>query len=186
MKKFKLGFIVLIIFVTTYSCTNKNSIFKNYDCQTKPVTSKKIADALNKFTLNIPKNWKTELYIDKSSSIFVTADTTKQLSQAFIIKVSLISGALNFDKELDTSLKVKLAESNWKNNKITKGFFESRSALLLKSTKQNTNVKTSALHLFSNTKSDYHFEIEIQCFGDKNIQNRFCKAISIIMTLKLY
>jgi len=184
MKRSKIGILFLLI-IAIYSCSNKNSIFKNYDCQITPIESKKIVDALNKFTLNIPNNWKTELYIDKGSSIFVTADTTKQLSKAFIIKVSSISGALNFDKNLGSTLKVKLVESNWKNDKITAGFFESHHALLLKSTKQNSNIKTNALHLFFNAKNDSHFEIEIQCFGDKNIQNRFCKAIFVIKTLKL-
>jgi len=181
----KLIFIFLMV-LTTYGCSNKNSLFKDCDCQTKPIKSKIIPDALQKFSLRVPNNWKTELYLDNNNSVFVTADTTKQLSQAFIIKLSSISGALNFDENLSTSLRSKLAESYWKTDKTVKGLFIGHPALLFSSIKQNSKIKTSALHIFVNAKNQYHFEIEVQFFGDKNKQERFCKAINILKTLKLY
>ncbi len=185
MQYHKLVFIFLMVFAT-YSCSNKNSLFKDYNCQTKPIKSKIIPDALQKFSLRVPNNWKTKLYIDNNTSIFVTADTTKQLSQTFLIKVSLISGILNFDGNLSTSLKSKSVESFWKTDKIIKGLFIGSPALLFSSIKQNSTINTSALHIFVNAKNQYHFEIKIQCFGEKNRQERFCKAIAIIKTLKLY
>jgi len=171
--------------LTIYSCTDSNTIFKNYHCKTKSVQSKTIHDALQKFTLNVPNNWKTKLYINNNSSTFITADTTKQLSQAFIIKVSSIPGGLNFNKTLATSLKLKLAENNWKTKKITKGLFKTHNSLLFRTIKQDSKIKTTALQLFFNTTNQYHFEVEIQCFGTKNTQERFCKALAILKTLKL-
>jgi len=185
MQYLKLIFIFLIA-LTVYSCSNKNSLFKDYNCHTKPIETKVIPDALQKFSLNVSNNWKTKLYIDNKTSIFATADTTKQLSKTFLIKVSLIPGILNFNKNLETFLKPKLENNFWKINKIIKGLFIGSPALLFSSIRQYPIINTSALHIFVNAKNQSHFEIEIQCFGKKNKQERFCKAIAIIKTLKLY
>jgi len=184
MKFSNLCFPFLIVFIA-FGCTDNNSLLNGYLCKTESLQSKAIPDALQKFTLSVPNNWKTELYINNKSSTFITADTTKQLSQAFIIKVSSIPGGLNFNKTLAKSLKLKLAENNWKTKKITKGLFKSHNSLLFRTEKQDSKIKTSALQLFFNAPNQYHFEVEIQCFGNKNIQKRFCKAVVILKTLKL-
>lgn len=184
MKHYSIVYLFLLL-ATIYSCSDKNSLFKDYHCKTKQLKLVAIHDALQKFKLNIPNNWKTELYIDKNNSIFVTADTTKQLSKTFIIKLSYITGAINFNKNSATTLKQRLAKDFWKTYKTSKGFFNGYPALLLYSENQQLKIKTSSLHIFFNANKQYHFEIEIQCFGNKNKQERFCKAITIIKTLKL-
>jgi len=185
MQYLKFGFIYILL-LAICSCSNKNSLIKDYNCKVIKVKSKTIPDALQKFTLNIPKNWKTKLYIDKGVSIFATADTTKQLSQTFLIKLSLIRSSLICDKNSDTSLRLKLAKNKWIVKKHVKGLFKNRYALMFTSEKQNSKIEIAALHIFFNTKNQQHFEIEIQCFGNKNQQERFCQAINILKTLKLY
>lgn len=184
MNPLKFG-IVLISLVTFASCSKNDDIFKNYNCKTESIPTKQVLDAFLQFSLEIPKNWKTNLYIDQNTSIFATADTTKQLSETFLIKVSKIPAQLTLNQATTDTIKSELTKNQWHINSLQKGIFKKFNALLITSQKQPSNIKTSALHLYFSAENQHYFEIEIQCFGDKNTDERFCQAVKIINSLNI-
>lgn len=185
MRYFKISGLFLILF-SFISCSKNAGIFSNFDCpQTSEISTKPILDAFFKFSLDIPTTWKTELYIDNDTSIFATADTTKQLTEAFLIKVSQIPGQLTLNQATTVTIKSELTKNQWQINSIQNGLFKEFNTLLIASQKQPSHLKTSALHLYFSVANEYYFEIEIQCFGDKNIDERFCQAIKIINSLNI-
>ncbi len=177
--------LILCGLIALGSCSKTNTIFKDYNCQTESIPTKPVLDAFLKFSLEIPKNWKTELYIDQGTSIFATADTTKQLSEAFLLKVSQIPGQLILNQATTDIIKGELTKNLWQINSIQNGVFKKFDALLINTQKNTSNKKISALHLYFGFGSEHYFEIEIQCFGDKNTDERYCQAIKIINSLNI-
>ena len=98
----KLILISALIGVVFSSC--KNSQFeREFSCDTPMSFSntKKYKDVLNHFEIDVPKNWKTSLYYDEYQSKLYTADTTRNLSESYIIDVTWHQGELIIDDDLE-------------------------------------------------------------------------------------
>ncbi len=180
-------FVYLGLILAFTSCKNNKDIFKNFNCSNNPNLSnaEAVLDAKNNFSLSIPKNWKTELYLDKNSSMFTTADTTKQYQNTYLIKATLIESKLTLNKfEIE---KIKTSILTDKTTTLiaeSQGNFKNWPALLLRSKSNKFKSGSTVLHLYSPISDRQYFEIEIHCFGPKNIDKRFCEAITIINSLK--
>ncbi|MBL4939470.1 MAG: hypothetical protein JKY16_04215 [Lutibacter sp.] len=143
-----------------------------------------ILDFNKNFKLTAPSNWKTELYFDKYQSEIFVADTTKQLTESFILITSFNQGMLNFDanfhNKIDSiSIKEKLQIINfgtqifllnptyWYVSKGEKNGF----------TYHQFNV---TIKLSENTYFNAYSEI----YGDNNIEERICESIAILEKIK--
>jgi len=182
------NFIYLGLILAFISCKNNKDIFKNFNCSNISNLSDTeiVLDAKNNFSLNIPKYWKTELYLDKNSSMFTTADTTKQYQNTYLIKATLIESKLTLNKfdieKIKTSI---LTDKTTTLISEIQGDFKNWPALLLRSKSDKFKSVVSVLHLYTPISERQYFEIEIHCFGSKNIDKRFCEAINIINSLKI-
>lgn len=178
----------LIISFSLTNCSKPTTIFKGFDCQSTVNIKdlETVLDANNNFSLDIPKYWKTELYFDNSSSIFTTADTTKQLTKTYLIKASLISGKLDLNKETIQKIKESIEASNSESILSVKdGLFDNKQALLIQSKSNKETYKKSVLHLYMPISFKHYFEIEIHCYGTEKVEERFCEAIDHINSLKI-
>jgi len=93
--------LTFFLFICFTSCQKENDIFNDFRC---PSLANKgdfetVLDAKNNFSLDVPKHWKTELYLNENSSIFTTADTTKQYLNTYLIKATLIESKLNLNSQ---------------------------------------------------------------------------------------
>jgi len=180
-------FVYLGLIIAFTSCKNNKDIFKNFNCNNSSNlrNTEIVLDAKNNFSLSIPNYWKTELYLDKNSSMFTTADTTKQYQNTYLIKATLIASKLTLNKveieKIKTSI---LTEKNTRLISESQGTFKNWPALLLRSKSDKFKSGVSVLHLYAPISERQYFEIEIHCFGSKNIDKRFCEAIAIINSLK--
>jgi hypothetical protein len=180
-------FVYLGLIIAFTSCKNNKDIFKNFNCHSNANLSDTeiVLDAKNNFSLSIPKYWKTELYLDENSSMFTTADTTKQYQNTYLIKTTLIASKLTLNKFDIAKIKASiLTDKNTKLISESQGTFKNWPALLLRSKSDKFKSGVSVLHLYAPISDKQYFEIEIHCFGPKNIDKRFCEAISIINSLK--
>ena len=173
--------------MTLINCTNNTTIFKDYGCSGNSLDSdiENVLDAKNNFSLDIPKHWKTELYFDSESSIFTTADTTKQFNNTFLIKASLINAKLAIN-----SVDIEKIKTNLETTKTleiistTEGSFKNMSAILLRSHVSSPLEKT-ILHLYAPLSKKQYFEIEVHCYGIEAVENRLCQAIQYVNSLKI-
>ena len=84
---------LLILFVGASlllcSCSQQSEVSKKFNCKPTNFTNlEKIEDVKNLFSLEIPKKWKTNLYYDDLQSSIYTADTTKQLTETFLLDIT--------------------------------------------------------------------------------------------------
>jgi len=182
------NFIYLGLILAFTSCKNNKDVFNNFNCSNSSNLSNTevVLDAKNNFSLSIPKYWKTELYLDKNSSMFTMADTTKQYQNTYLIKATLIASKLTLNKiEIEKIKASILTDKNTRLISESQGNFKNWSALLLRSKSDKFKSGVSVLHLYTPISDRQYFEIEIHCFGSKNIDKRFCEAINVINSLKL-
>ena len=177
--------IYVLIVLFFISCSKLAKISEIFNCDVIEIkNSKTILDFNNTFILEVSSSWKTELYFSKYQSEIFVADTTKQLTESFILITSFNQGMLNFDanfhNKIDSiSIKEKLQIINfgtqifllnptyWYVSKGEKNGF----------TYHQFNV---TIKLSENTYFNAYSEI----YGDNNIEERICESIAILEKIK--
>ena len=90
---------ILIASLLLFSCQNKSELSKEFNCESTTFKDlETVDDVKNLFSIEIPKNWKTNLYKDEVQSSIFTADTTKQLTETVLLDVTFIQNKLKFDE----------------------------------------------------------------------------------------
>jgi hypothetical protein len=90
--------ILLIALLLLFSCAKQSEISKDFKCSTTAYKNlEKVDDVKNLFSLELPKNWKINLYQDEVESSIFAADTTKQLTETVLIDVTFIKNKIIFD-----------------------------------------------------------------------------------------
>jgi hypothetical protein len=182
MKKF-IFFIATIVF---FSCSEKSELTAAFNCNVSNKDAKKtITDFRRNFEINIPTHWKTELFYNQSSSEIYSADTTKQLTNTYILDVSHQLGEINFDnhfiKKNDSVLKSKKL-FKIKSNTLT---FKQYPAFYYITQGTNKRFVVNRLNLLVKTSEHEYIAAYCEVYGNEQIEERFCDGISILNTLKL-
>lgn len=176
----KTAFLILP-FLILFSCSKKSELSKSFNCNSVEFKNTETVIDFNKnFRLSIPVSWKTELYYDKFTSEIFTADTTKQLSETFILDSSYNLGAVNFNSDFLAKNDSVATSKNYKIIKSETTTFQNKECYwyLLKGTKNNFpyHQYNFTLKLSENT----YFNSYVEIYGEELIDERICQAISII------
>jgi hypothetical protein len=174
-----------LIFLLLTGCSKQSEIAKKMNCSpTIYKNTKQITDFNKNFTLNIPNNWKTELYFDNYQSEIFTADTIKQLSETYILAASFNLGALNFDKDFHHRKDSVLSVNNLKIIDSGNESFKSKPSFwyVAKGTKNNFDYHrfTVITKLSGNT----YFSVYSEIYGNTNIDKRICESISLLESIQ--
>ena len=184
MKKFIQLFIIALLL---FSCANSSEISENFNCKNSKLDNlEKVIDAKELFTIQFPKNWKTNLYQDEVQSSIFSADTVKQLTETVLLDVTFIKNNINFDELfLLNQEQENLAKGliKIKSKKLT--FLEKSSIYILyKGKKGKFNYQTC--HTFIKVNEDNFILAKTEVYGDSLVNQRFCKAISLINSIKIH
>ncbi|AOW19844.1 hypothetical protein [Urechidicola croceus] len=180
--KFKVS-ILLLFLITFTSCAKKTLLEQTINCSGSASinNSKVYKDIKKNFTIKIPKDWKTQFYYDNYQSDISSADTTKQLTKTFILNTSSKQGELILDRNFESTIKSKnkyeIINSQFEN------ILNKPSYWYIAKGKKN-NFEYQNLNLFIQTSVDTYLEIKTEVYGNENINERLCKAISIIKTIE--
>lgn len=143
-------------------------------------------DFRKNFAINVPKNWKTQLYYDSQTSEIFIADTTKQLNETFILSASFINHKLKIDSTFirNHSQKIENQHFNIVNSKSI--IYRNKPAYwaIFKGVKNNRELHrfTFFIELSENT----YFTTNTDVYGNKNIEKRICESASIIEKITFY
>jgi hypothetical protein len=182
----KFNIIILFLFFTILSCNKSNSLEKAFKCKSYTLSNTKgIDDFLHKFRLHIPKHWKKNLYYDNVQTQVFTADTTKQLSQTYILDVALNSGELKLNDDFKTKVIQNLQENEQLVNLNSKfDTFKDKPCLWLLSKGEKQKKIYHFFQLFVlNSATDY-YEITTKIYGEDQFEDRLCESISIINSIE--
>jgi len=183
MKKF----IISIIAVLSLISCQGNDLIKEFDC-TSSVNmdnAKEMRDILKKFKITVPKSWKTQLYYDEFKSQIYSADTTKSLTETYVLDIAWHQGELKlnefFEQKVIDTLAIKEQLTTYKSKF---GKFHGKDAYWNLSEGVDSGFPYNHLELYIKSDFDEYFTITTKIYGQKNINARLCESILIVDKIK--
>ena len=182
MKQYTVLFFVLFLIL---GCKEKSELNKTFNCNTFNLNNiETYSDFKQNFKLDIPLSWKTELYYDEFQSEIFTADTTKQLSETYILDAAFNFGNLEFNEEFYLKTDSIILVSSLQKAKDGNLQFKSKPAYwyLVKGTKKGFSYHQ--FNLMVKLSKETYFTAYSEIYGTKNIDERICESISILESIE--
>jgi len=180
---------VIIITITIFSLIScqRNDLIKEFDC-TSSVNmgeSKEMRDILKKFKIIVPKSWKTQLYYDEFKSQIYSADTTKNLTETYVLDIAWHQGELKLNEFFEQKVIDTLAINEQLTTYKSKfGKFHGKDAYWNLSEGIDSGFPYNHLELYIKTDFDEYFTITTKIYGQDNINTRLCESILIVDKIK--
>jgi len=177
-------FLSFLLLITLSSCTKQSLLEKTIGCSQKvsEFETKTFTDVKEYYKIAIPKTWKTKRFYSESQSDIFTADTVKQLTETYILDTSLKIGEFDLSKDFEDKI---IEKSPYP--VITSQFENiiSKPSFWYISKGNKNNFPYHKLELFIKISEMAYFQINIEVYGDSNINERFCSGLNIIKTIEL-
>lgn len=175
----------MVLFLSALvGCNKPNELAKQFNCKSKlKLPSAAVYDYNKNFTISIPNNWKTELYFNKTDSDIYAADTTKQLTESFILNTSFTMGNLDFGTAFFSKIDSVLSTENMtKTNAFFSDFNNKKSYWYLIKGKKNGFVLTE-LNGYVYVSEKNYWRCSVAIYGENQINERTCEAIAVLQTV---
>lgn len=182
----KILFIFFLTSLLIISCAKKSELAEILDCyESKYNNLETVNDVKGKFTIDLPKHWKINLYQDEVQSSIFAADTTKQLTATVLLDVTYINNKINFNEAfLLKQEQENLAKSLIKTKSKEIIFLEKPSLLMqFKGVKGKFPYQVS--NLFIKLNSTEFILAKTEVYGDSLVNQRFCRAFSLIEKMNI-
>ncbi len=184
MKRFTIIILLLIIGFNT-ACSNSD-LKEQFQCEASaPGNTKQYKDILKHFDIHIPKDWKTILYYDEYVSNIYSADTSKSLTQTYIIDVTWNQGELLFDKAFEENIKSVLDSSQMKITKKEFIKFQKYPAYYFYSQGKYLEYDYHLLEIYVKTKPDEYFNLTTKVYGKEKVEERICESIALFEDISI-
>ena len=169
------------------SCKQHSILKQDFNCKESFFSNlKEIKGPNGNFSAQIPSNWKINRFTDAIQSSIYGADTAKQLTKTILLDLSYISNPI----EINELFKLKVENENLSNKLIQKktkelNFLNKPSYYVISMGKKGPyNYKS--LQLFITTNKEKTMLIKAEIYGDSLVDERLCKAITLIEKIKIY
>ena len=180
---YKLFLIATFLF---FSCHKQSDLNKDFNCDITKFNNVEIVGDMKKlFSIEIPKHWKTNLYQDEVQSSIFTADTTKQLKETILLDITFVEKKINFDEAFLLQQEQKYLSKNLIKikSKRLKNSEKPTLYMVYKGKKGNFNYQICNTFIKINTSNFILAKTEV--YGDSLVNQRLCKAFSLIEKIKL-
>ena len=175
----------LIVILLLISCSKQSELSKKLNCENTTLeNTSSVSDFKNNFKLSIPTTCKKDLYYDNFQSELFAADTTKQLTDTFILGTSYNLGNLNFDAIFYQKTDSILTVSNLQKLDFGTVIFQSKPAFWYVAEGSKNNFKYHTFNLAVKLSENTFFNAYSEIYGEENIEERICKSITIIETIE--
>lgn len=176
---------ILVVSLLILGCSNQSELENIFKCKSRStLSSKTITDFNKNFKIDIPINWKTNLYYDEFQSEIFTADTTKQLTETYILTTSFKYGNLQFNTDFYTK-----NDSIFKNlslEKLNSGTIQFKGEpgywIVVKGKKNGFSYQQFNLYILLSENTYFNATTEI--YGDERIEARICESLAILSQIE--
>lgn len=187
MKKMRNLIVVITVFGIVLSSCKNSQFEREFSCDTPMSFSntKTYKDVLSHFEIDVPKNWKTSLYYDEYQSKLYTADTTRNLSESYIIDVSWHQGELIIDDDLERLVSEQVGrEFNLIPVKAGEGEFLDYPSYYHISTGKKNNMSWHYLQIYLKYAPDEYYTLTSKIYGDELVTERICASFAVFKELE--
>lgn len=175
-------FFFFIVLLSTLVGCQKKLIKDSFDCNTTTnfANTEEVQDILKHFKINIPRDWKSELYYDETQSRFYSADTTKQLTETYIVDVTWHQGEIEFGQDFET-LVINDLKQNQQLTPIKSGFgnFNNFKGYYNLSKGSQTGFDYHFFQIFLKTATDEYYTLTTKVYGNEFVNERICASVSL-------
>ena len=174
--------ILILLFTLSLIGCNNNDLKKEFNCASKTDISetKEIRDVLKKFKLQLPVNWKTQLYYDDFQSEIYSADTTKSLKETYILDISWHQGELDLIESFNQTVKDTLAiKEGLSLVKSDFAKFQKKPCYWNLSKGKAGEFTYHFFQVYVKTEVDEYFTFTTKIYGDENVDERLCESIAL-------
>jgi len=175
-------FFTLIIFIAILGSCKKNDVRNALNCATTTnfANTKEISGFLKHFKLEVPKSWKSELYYDETQSRFYSADTTKQLTDTYIIDVTWHQGEIELTDDFEQIIENDIKQ----NEQLTPfkrgfGYFKNLPCYYNLSNGKSSGFTYHNLQIYLKTNVDEYYHLTTKVYGDEFVEERLCESLSL-------
>lgn len=176
MKK-TIQFISILLLI---SCNN-NRLSKEMGCEKVFFPNlETIEDVHKNFSIKLPNNWKTNLYYDNSQSSIYAADTTKQLTETYLVDVTMISNKLNFNSDFYFKYKNNLTQNKLVETNSFETPFLKKEAFYSRALGKKSGFPYQIINLYIKVDNQTHIHAKAEVYGDSLANERLCEALTLI------
>ena len=176
---------VLVSIIFFVSCKKQSNLQKDFVCKTVSFSkTKEVVDFKKQFSIVTPSKWKTNLYYDNVQTQVYTADTTKQLTETYILDIALNSGELVLDTIFKNKIIQNLNIEKLQNLKYKFDTFKGKPSLWFVSKGKKKNLDYYFFQLFVQNSATDYYEMTTKIYGNKLLDERLCESIAIISKIK--
>lgn len=182
----KKGSLIALCILVLTSC-GKNDLTSEFDCGSSSYSSelKEYRDVLKKFRASVPASWKTQLYYDDFQSQLFSADTTKSLTETYVIDIAWHQGELALDEFFDQKVKDTLAiKDQLSNLKSSLSRFKDRPSYWNLSKGKMGQHNYHFLQVYVKTAPDEYFTLGTKVYGDQQVDERLCESIDLYQRME--
>ena len=180
--------ISIILIIILFSCTKPvpDALQKEFSCSNVVLEKTEIVqDFQKKFQLQIPKKWNKKFFYNEYQTSLMTADSLLPLTKSFILDVSLNNGDLKVDDNIkNTVIRNIISKEHLRINKFGIGKFHKKPSVWLLAEGTRNELPFHLFKLLSKKDAKTYYQIEAQIYGDSLVNERVCKIISIVESLK--
>lgn len=180
---------IYLIVIVLISCSNTKSgeLSSSLGCKSKFLyTTKTKVDFCKNFKIKVPKHWKTQLYYDAQTSEIFVADTTKQLTDTFILSSSFITNTLTIDSAFVKTYSQKMQQQQLYFVKGKLLTYKNKPAYWSMFKGIKNNRKIHQLSFFIKISDNTYFTANTEVYGTANIEKRICESVSIIEDITFF
>jgi hypothetical protein len=183
----KCAVLILVTTLLFFFCKQHTLLNQNFNCKESFFFNLKEVKGPNRnFSVQVPNNWKINRFTEAIQFSNYSTDTTKQLTKSILLDLSYISNTI----EINKLFKLKVKKENLSNKLIQKKTKELNflnklgSFVISMGKKRPSNYKS--LQLFIITNKEKTMLIKAEIYDDSYLDERLCKAITLIEKIKIH
>jgi hypothetical protein len=169
----------LLMFIC--ACNSGSTLSKNLNCDPETYSNLEVVEDVDKrFKIQLPDNWKTNLYYDKNQTSIYAADTTKNLTDTYTIDVTYVYSELKLDETFIQKFKTDLYKNQLVETTSYDFLFQDKEAYYSRALGKRGQFNYEICNIFIKINSGNYIHAKAEVYGENSINERFCNAFSLI------
>jgi hypothetical protein len=169
------------IFLLICACNAKSTFSKNLDCKPESYSNLEVVEDVDRrFKVQLPDNWKTNLYFDTNQTSIYAADTTKNLTETYTVDITYIYSELNLDEKFIQKFKTDLYKKRLVETTSYDFLFQEKEAYYSRALGMRGKFNYEICNIFIKINSGNYIHAKAEVYGDSLVNERLCNAFSLI------
>ena len=175
----KYGLYFLVLFIIT-AC-GSSELKSDFNCSNASYSNlSKTEDVRNLFSVQLPKNWKVNLYYDNDQTSIYAADTTLNLTKTTLFDASYIHAPVFFDATFKQKINADNVQMGLEEVKSKDIKHLDKTSFYSLAKGKKGKYTYHILNVFTKVNSDNFLHVKTEIYGDSLVNERICKAISLL------